>query len=70
MDTISKSEQSMYVDINQIQSMYLPLSKKRLRRFVKERFHVIRAGRKLLVERSQIEEYLKSQDTESIGNNM
>lgn len=70
MNTMEQKEKSMYVDINEIQRDYLPLSKKVLRRFVQERFHVIKAGgRKILVQRDQLEEYLASQDTENIGGN-
>lgn len=67
METSELTEKSMYVDINEIQKKYLPLSKKVLRRFVQERFHVVRAGgRKILVQRDQLEDYLASQDTENI----
>lgn len=58
---------SMYVDIEQIQKYYLPgVSKRRIRAFTTSRFKTLRNGKRILVDRKQLEEYLSDPDIEKI----
>lgn len=58
---------SMYVDIEQIQMYYLPgVSKRRIRAFTTGRFKTLRNGKRILVDRKQLEEYLLDPDVENI----
>lgn len=58
---------SMYVDIEQIQMYYLPgVSKRRIRDFTTGRFKTLRNGKRILVDRKQLEEYLLDPDVENI----
>lgn len=50
-----------YISIDDIQKEYLPLSKKRLRMMVKKNLAVKKIGNKLFVERTEFEDFLKSE---------
>lgn len=53
-------EEKRWVDVTEIQEKYLPISKKAIRRLVKENLDVVRFGKKILVERAQLEDYLRN----------
>lgn len=59
-------EQTRFVDISEIQRLYLPLSKKRIRKIVRLYLRTIQVGNKILVERRQLEEFLSNPDREYI----
>lgn len=61
-----KTEQSFLVDVNEIQRLYLPVSKKRIRKLISTYLRTIRVGNKLFVERKQLEDFLKDPDRDCI----
>ena len=54
MDTIQRK----YININDIQAEYLPISKKKIRFFVKKYLQVKTIGGRLFVERETLEKLL------------
>lgn len=50
---------TQWVDVNYIQQHYLPISKKAIRRILKENLDIARTGKKILVERRQLEDFLR-----------
>ena len=54
-----------YIDINEVIESYLPMSKKKARKFVKQYLEPKRIGNKIYVDRYKLEELLKSEDVES-----
>ena len=62
----NKTEQSFLVDVNEIQRLYLPVSKKRIRKLISTYLRTIRVGNKLFVERKQLEDFLKDPDRDTI----
>lgn len=62
----NKTEQSFLVDVNEIQRLYLPVSKKRIRKLISTYLRTIRVGNKLFVERKQLEDFLKDPDRDYI----
>ena len=49
-----------YLTISEIQDEYLPISKKKIREFVKEHLYVKRIGGRIYVERAALETLLSS----------
>ena len=49
-----------WVDVNYIQQHYLPISKKAIRKILKENLDIARTGKKFLVERKQLEDFLRN----------
>ena len=47
-----------WIDVNEIQEKYLPISKKAIRKVLKENLDIARTGKKLLVERQQFLDFL------------
>ena len=58
---MSEEKNTQWVDVNFIQQHYLPISKKAIRRMLKENLDIARTGKKLLVERKQLEEFLRNE---------
>ena len=54
-----------YIDINEVIESYLPMSKKKARKFVIRYLDHKRIGNKIYVDRIKLEELLKSEDVES-----
>ena len=48
-----------WIDVNEIQEKYLPISKKAIRRVLRENLDVARTGKKILVERQQFLDFLR-----------
>ena len=48
-----------WIDVNEIKEKYLPISKKAIRRVLKENLDVARTGKKILVERQQFLDFLR-----------
>ena len=57
---MSEVNNTRWVDVNYIQQHYLPISKKAIRRMLKENLDIARTGKKLLVERKQLEDFLRN----------
>jgi len=55
------TENKQWMSISEIQSTLLPISKKAIRKLVKENLDVVRYGRKILVERKQLLDYLRNE---------
>ena len=58
---MSESKTTQWIDVNEIQEKYLPISKKAIRKILKENLDVARTGKKILVERKQLEEFLRNE---------
>lgn len=56
-----KKNSTQWVDVNYIQQHYLPISKKAIRKMLKENLDIARTGKKLLVEKKQLELYLRNE---------
>ena len=54
-----------YIDINEVIENYLPMSKKKARKFVIRYLDHKRIGNKIYVDRIKLEELLKREDVES-----
>ena len=48
-----------WIDVNEIQEKYLPISKKAIRKVLKKNLDIARTGKKLLVERQQFLDFLR-----------
>ena len=48
-----------WIDVNEIQEKYLPISKKAIRKVLKENLDIARTGKKILVERQQVLDFLR-----------
>ena len=48
-----------WIDVNEIQEKYLPISKKTIRKVLKENLDIARTGKKILVERQQFFDFLR-----------
>ena len=59
METANANKQ--WVDVNEIQRAYLPISKKDIRKMIKENLDFVRYGKILMVERKQLESYLRNE---------
>ena len=58
---MSEEKSTQWIDVKEIQEKYLPISKKAIRRILKENLAVARTGKKILVERKQLEEFLRNE---------
>ena len=58
---MSEEKNTQWVDVNYIQQHYLTISKKAIRRMLKENLDIARTGKKILVERKQLEEFLRNE---------
>ena len=50
-----------WIDVNEIQEKYLPISKKAIRKFLKEHLDIAKTGKKILVERKQFLDFLRNE---------
>lgn len=50
---------TQWIDVNEIQEKYLPISKKAIRKVLKENLDIARTGKKILVERQQFLDFLR-----------
>ena len=58
---MSEEKSTQWIDVNEIQEKYLPISKKAIRKILKENLDVARTGKKLLVERHQFLAFLRNE---------
>lgn len=61
MTTITRK----YLTVDDIQKQYLPISKKRIRAFVKQYLNIRLIGGRIFVDRSQLEDLLSSTEQNS-----
>lgn len=52
-------QKTKWIDVNGIQKEYLPISKKKIRKIITENLDVVRSSGKFLVERAQLEAWLR-----------
>ena len=57
---LEEKNTTQWVDVNYIQQPYLPISKKAIRKILKENLDIARTGKKFLVERKQLEDFLRN----------
>lgn len=50
-----------WIDVNEIQEKNLPISKKAIRKALKENLDIARTGKKILVERQQFLDFLRNE---------
>jgi len=55
------NQETKWIDIAEIQKNYLPLGKKKIREIVKKNLDITRTGKKILVERAQLEAFLRDE---------
>ena len=58
MENVKENNSKQWVSVSEIQRLYLPLSKKKIRELICKNLDVVRAGNKLIVERKQLEAFL------------
>lgn len=58
---MSEEKTTQWIDVNEIQEKYLPISKKAIRKILKENLDVARTGKKILVERHQFLAFLRNE---------
>lgn len=58
---MSEEKSTQWIDVKEIQEKYLPISKKAIRKLLKDNLDVARTGKKILVERKQLEEFLRNE---------
>ena len=58
---MSEQKNTQWIDVNEIQKTYLPISKKAIRKILKENLDIARTGKKMLVERKQLEDFLRNE---------
>lgn len=56
-----EEKNTQWIDVNYIQQHYLPISKKAIRKILKEHLDIARTGKKMLVEKKQLEDYLRNE---------
>jgi hypothetical protein len=56
---VPMEQKTQWIDVNEIQKTYLPISKKAIRKTLKENLDIARTGKKILVERKQLEDFLR-----------
>lgn len=61
MEEIRENVSKKWLTVTQIQREYLPLSKKKIRKLICENLDVVKAGNKLIVERSQLLAFLRKE---------
>ena len=52
---------TQWIDVNYIKTHYLPISKKAIRKMLKDNLDIARTGKKILVERKQLEDFLRNE---------
>lgn len=61
MEDVKENNSKQWVSVSEIQRLYLPLSKKKIRELICKNLDVVRAGNKLIVERKQLEAFLRNE---------
>ena len=61
MEEIKENVSKKWLTVSEIQREYLPLSKKKIRKLICENLDVVKAGNKLIVERSQLLAFLRKE---------
>lgn len=61
---MNNTEQRQYITIDEIKKSYLPMSKKKIREFVKKYLNIKVIGNRIYVERAALEAILEDPDRE------
>ena len=64
---MTESIERKYLTISDIQREYLPISKKKIREFVKEHLYVKMIGGRIYVERAALETLLSSEKSQRVS---
>ena len=56
---MSEEKSTQWIDVNEIQEKYLPISKKAIRKVLKENLDIAKTGKKILDERKQFLDFLR-----------
>lgn len=67
---MANENETRMVDISEITSRYLPISRKKARRFVSLYLDVTRVGNRMYVDRKKLEELLSDPERESFPLNI
>lgn len=59
---MNNTEQRKYISIEEVQQQYLPISKKKLRAFVKKYLNIKVIGNRIYIERQALEDILSDPD--------
>lgn len=65
-EKISNTQESVLVDVAEIQRRYLPMSKRRIRKIILQYTRTVRIGNKIFADRKQVEQLLTDPDREHI----
>ena len=63
---MGRSKERIFLSIADIQREYLPVSKKKIRSFVKEYLHIKKMGGRIYVNRADLENILMNPDREKL----
>ena len=58
---LNSQNDTEWIDVSEIQEKYLPISKKAIRKILKEHLDIARTGKKILVERKQFLDFLRNE---------
>ena len=61
MEDVKENNSKQWVSVSEIQRLYLPLSKKKIRELICKNLDVVKAGNKMIVERKQLEAFLRNE---------
>ncbi|MBE5951746.1 MAG: helix-turn-helix domain-containing protein [Lachnospiraceae bacterium] len=61
MEDVKENNSKQWVSVSEIQKEYLPLSKKKIRELICKNLDVVKAGNKMIVERKQLEAFLRNE---------
>ena len=56
-----EEQKAQWIGVTEIQKNYLPLSKRKIREILKKNLDVTRTGKKILVEKKQLELFLRNE---------
>lgn len=62
----NRIQESLLIDIAEVQRCYIPLSKRKIRNLVQTYIRTIKIGNKIMVDRKQLEQFLVDPDRDHI----
>lgn len=62
----NRTQESLLIDIAEVQRCYIPLSKRKIRNLVQTYIRTIKIGNKIMVDRKQLEQFLADPDRDHI----
>ena len=61
MEDVKENNSKQWVSVSEIQRLYPPLSKKKIRELICKNLDVVKAGNKMIVERKQLEAFFRNE---------